>query len=153
MSRIAYFKGINQTALDETQNALIGTIQGQYASLSTEVGTKASASALSALSSDVATKATASALNALSVVVDAKAEASALTALSGVVDTKASASALTVVSNAVNTKLPQSTYDARLASEAVFYESVQASIALVDESGVELDYVALGLVSAPVVAP
>jgi hypothetical protein len=41
MSRVAYFKGLNQTGLDEAQSALITTLQGQYSTLSTAVSAKA----------------------------------------------------------------------------------------------------------------
>lgn len=60
MSRVAYFKGINQNGLDEAQSALITTLQGQYSTLSTTVQGKADSSVVTQA---LALKADASALS------------------------------------------------------------------------------------------
>lgn len=164
MSRIAYFKGLNQTGLDESQSALIQSIQGQYTTLSSDVSAKASAQSVTDLTSIVSGKASTSALSTLNDQVLLKASSGVVSTLQDLVDTKASVASVTAVNDAVNLrasqamvtnlstivdgKVGQSVYDARVANEAVFFGSVKASIHLVDAGNVELNYVALGLVPA-----
>lgn len=162
MSRIAFFKNaLAQTALDASQSQLIQTIQGQYTTLSTDVSAKASAQSVTDLTSIVASKANLSALNTLSdnvalkansnvvatlqTLVDSKASELSVAAVSDAVALKASASTVSTLTNVVNTKVAQSIFDARINNEAVFYEAVSASIHFQTASGVELDYVTLGL--------
>ena len=162
MSRVAYFKNVNPTVgLDASQNQMLNTLQGQIAtkaeqadltaglaqkadssSMTFALSAKADVSAVSTLSADLASEVVAreSAVSDLSVAVDAK------------LDTKAGAGAVQTQFSQVNgviaTKLATSVYDARVVNEAVFFDSVANSIVLNDASGVELNYIALGLVPA-----
>ena len=177
MSRIAYFKNaLAQTDLDAGQTQLISTLTGQYATLSQTVASKADLSAHSALSATVDSKASSQDLTALNIVVNGKASQSQVSAISETVDSKASSqsvvdltaivttkaptSSLVSLSSSVNDKLVlramatdlttlENTYNARIVNEAVFFGSVKESIHFADANGVELDYVALGLVVAP----
>lgn len=58
---------------------------------------------------------------------------------------------ITSINSSLGNKLDASVHAARVANEATFYESVKESMVFLDSNGNELDYVALGLVPAPVV--
>lgn len=142
-ARIAYFKNVNQSVVDASQNETLNTLINQVAS-------KADASALT---SGLAQKADSSAVTyGLALKADSSAVTSALAlkADSSAVSTVATALAQEVTdrTNADALKLATSVYNARIVNEAVFFDSVANSIVLQDVNGAELNYVALGLVPA-----
>ena len=142
-ARIAYFKNVNQSVVDASQNETLNTLINQVAS-------KADASALT---SGLAQKADSSAVTyGLALKADSSAVTSALAlkADSSAVSTVATALAQEVTdrTNADALKLATSVYNARIVNEAVFFDSVANSIVLQDANGAELNYVALGLVPA-----
>jgi hypothetical protein len=129
MSRVSYFKNVSPSVgLDATQNQMLNTLSGQIAS-------KAD---LTALTSGLAQKADISALNSGLAL---KANCTDLDIIVSSLD-----QSIIDAQNAIDTKLNISVYDARVVNEAVFFDSVANSIVLQDASGVELNYVALGLV-------
>ena len=154
MSRLAYFKNVTPSVgLDATQNQMLNSLSGLIASkaeqadLTSGLAQKADSTALTyALSSKADTSAVNSALAS-------KADTSSVnSALADKADISVVNSALadkadkTTVGISLASKLATSVYDARVVNEAVFFDSVSNSIVLQDASGVELNYVALGLV-------
>ena len=160
MSRVSYFKNVNPSVgLDATQNQMLVTLSGQIA-------TKAEASDVtaglaqkadsSAVTFALSAKAETSVVNsALALKADASTVSTISTALAQeVIDRqaadvlKANQSALDTANTAIASKVASSVYNARVVNEAVFFDSVANSIVLQDAQGVELNYVALGLVPA-----
>ena len=155
MSRLAYFKNVNPTVgLDATQNQMLNTLSGQIDTLTSGLALKADASALT---SGLTLKADASALTS-----EINTRQSGDSYLSGRIsdlntDLGGQSTRVGIVENtllakadktAVGLKLDTSVHTARVVNEAVFFDSVANSIVLQDANGVELNYVALGLVPA-----
>ena len=151
MSRVSYFKNVSPSVgLDATQNQMLVTLSGQIATKADTSDVMAGfAQKVSTYVFDAAlsTKADKTELNfGLLALDEAKAEKTALTSgLALKLDLSVADTALTLLSN---TKADKTAITARISNEAVFYESVKNSIALHDAAGVELNYVALGLVPA-----
>ena len=130
MSRLAYFKNVTPSVgLDATQNQMLNSLSGLIATKAEQAD----------LTSGLAGKADSS---AVTFALSSKADTSAVTSSLAL---KADTSAVT---SGLASKVNTSVYDARIVNEAVFFDSVANSIVLQDASGVELNYVALGLVPA-----
>jgi hypothetical protein len=147
--RNAYFKNVNQSVVDASQNETLNTLINQVASkaeqadLTSGLAQKADSSAVTYALSGKADVGSVTTL-ASDLVSEVSAREGAIVTLSASVDDKL---ALKASVASVATKLATSVYDARIVNEAVFYDSVKNSISLLDVNNVELDYVALGLVA------
>ncbi len=165
MSRIAFFKNVNQALVDSSQNDLLNTLIGQISTKATQadlvsgLAQKADSSSVTyALSTKADTSYVSSSVSNLNGSIQQLGStlngnlASISNNLNSQISLKADSSAVISADDAltamVNTKLAKSVYDARIVSEAVFYDSVSNSIVFNDANGVEINYVALGLLHA-----
>ena len=160
MSRVSYFKNVSPSVgLDATQNQMLNTLSGQIATkadTSDVIAGLAQKADSSAVTFALSAKAETSVVNsALSLKADASTVSTISTALAQeVIDRqaadvlKANQSALDTANTAIASKVATSVYNSRIVNEAVFYDSVANSIVFNDAAGVELNYVALGLIPA-----
>ena len=151
MSRVSYFKNVSPSVgLDATQNQMLVTLSGQIAQkadTSDVIAGFAQKVSTYVFDAALSTKADKTELNfGLLALEEAKAEKTELASgLALKIDFSVANAGMTLLSN---TKVEKTAFATRSVNEAVFYESVKNSIALHDANGVELDYVALGLVPA-----